>query len=249
MKHTMNPTELRAHLDSNFGGSVELATIKSWIAGTHSPYGRVYQLPREPIPELAYLIGANFGDTSRCKNWRHNYTIRLRVKDEDFAREFARAASVVLGKPCKVWFDKKRGLWQTDVLSMLLYNLVTKALSDLKAIIIHCSDCVAAFVRGFFDAEGCANNQGLTASNGNLGLLRYIRNLMAMCFNIEVTGPNKRGPAPGTRVQIKGRWVRVNLQNYIIRVRNVSLSSFEKHVGFTIGRKREALRLLVESRG
>jgi intein-encoded DNA endonuclease-like protein len=74
MKQTMNAIEIRAHIESKFGKRLELATIKSWVAGTQSPYGRVYQLPREPVPELAYLIGVNFGDTSRCKNRRHNCT-------------------------------------------------------------------------------------------------------------------------------------------------------------------------------
>ena len=248
-RHTQDPIEIRKEIESELGKKVDLATIKGWVAGIHSPYGRVYQLPREPLPELAYLIGVNFGDTSRCKNWHHNYTIRLRVKDEDFAREFARAASVVLGRPYRVWFDKKRGLWQTDVLSMLLYKLVTKPFSELKRIVTHCNDCIAAFIRGFFDAEGCAHGQGLSASNGNLALLRYIRSLLARHFNIEITGPYKRGPTPGTLVQIKGRWVKVNRQNYLIRVRNASLADFEKHVGFTIRRKRDSLRKLVESRG
>ena len=151
----LSPVEIRDWMETKLGKKADLATIKGWAAGRHSPYGRVYHLPEEPVPELAYIIGVNFGDASRSRNWRHNYN-RLRVGDEDFAREFARAASVVLGRTYKVWFDGKRGLWQTDVLSMLLYKLVTRPLSGLKATITHCADCVAAFVRGFFDAEGSA---------------------------------------------------------------------------------------------
>jgi intein-encoded DNA endonuclease-like protein len=130
-----SPTEIREEIESKSGRKISLDTIKGWISDNHSPYGRVYRLPEEPIPELAYIIGVNFGDTSRSKNWRRNYTIRIRVKDEDFAREFARAASVVLRRRCKVWFDLKRGLWQTDVLSIMLYKLVTRPLSELEATI------------------------------------------------------------------------------------------------------------------
>ena len=240
----VSPSDILHRIESSFGAKVELRTIKDWIAGTYSPYGRVYQMPREPIPELAYLMDVNFGDTSRSMNWHHNYTIRLRVKDEDFAREFARAASVVLGKPCKTWFDDKRGLWQSDVISMLLYELVTKPLSKLKAIITHCEDCIAAFIRGFFDAEGSAAGS-LVASNGNLPLLKYVCHLLSSYFGIETTGPHKRGPPPGTAVMIKGRWVMVNHQNYQIRVRNSSLVDFEKKIGFSIVRKAESLRYMV----
>ena len=200
----MAPVEIRKGIESSFGRRLELATVRSWVTGSHSPYGRVYRLPSEPSPELAYLIGANFGDTSRSRNWRHNYTIRLRVRDEDFAREIARAASAILGKPYKVWFDNRRGLWQIDVLSMLLFKLLTRPLADLKPIITHCKACIAAFIRGFFDADGSSAG-GLTASNGNLELLKYIRYLLADCFGVETTGPRKKGPPPGTAVMIKGK--------------------------------------------
>ncbi|HMD78969.1 MAG TPA: LAGLIDADG family homing endonuclease, partial [Nitrososphaerales archaeon] len=241
--------DIRGLIQSKFGKSMDLATIKGWVAGAHSPYGRVYRLPEEPIPELAYLIGVNYGDTSRSKgNWHHNYTVRLRVKDEDFAREFARAASVVLGKTFNAFFDKKRTLWQSDVCSMLLYHLLTKPLSKLKPIVTHCKDCVASFVRAFFDAEGSVGDSGLTASNGNLELLGYVQRLLVKYFKVRTTGPHKHGSEPGTQVKIRGRLARVNLQNYVIYVRSSSLKKFYEYVGFTIVRKRESLRRLVESR-
>jgi hypothetical protein len=88
----------------------------------------------------------------------------------------------------------------------------------------------------------------VTATNGNLVLLAYIRNLLANYFAVQTTGPYKRGPAPGNVVCIKGKWAKVNLQNYIIRVSRFSLTNFEEYVGFTIGRKKESLKKLVESR-
>jgi len=220
---------------------MDLATIKGWVAGIHSPYGRVYQLPREPIPELAYLIGVNFGDTSRCKNWHCNYAIRLRAKDEDFAREFARAASVVLGKPCKVWFDKKRGLWQSDVLSMLLYTLLTKPLAELIPYTEHCDKCSAAFLRGFFDAEGSSSGGSASCSNTELNVLTYVKSLLETKFRFSIYGPYRNGRRPGSRVQIKGKWYHVRKQCYVISIAKGNTRDFAAQIGFSIARKQRGL--------
>jgi hypothetical protein len=118
-----------------------------------------------------------------------NYTIPLRAKDEDFAREFARAASVVLVKPCKVWFDKNGGLWQTDVLSMLLYTLLARPLFELIPYAEHCDKCSAAFLRGFFDAEGSSSGGFASCSNTKLDVLAYVKVLLETKFRFSVNGP------------------------------------------------------------
>ncbi len=242
-----SPTQIRDKLKRVLRTELDLSTISGWSTGKHSPFGRVHQLCTEPIPDLAYLIGVDLGDTShRNGSWQHDYTTRLRVKDEDFAREFARAASKVLCvRPTAVWLDKKTGLWQTDVNSILLYRFLNRQLEDIKVHIEHCLKCTAAFLRGFFDAESGVGNNDLTVSNGLSDLMIYVQNLLRKYFLIDSTGPFRRGQPPGTMKIIKGRTVRVNMYSYVIRIKSESLLTFEGSIGFTLQRKREALRRLI----
>lgn len=241
------PTQIREKARKDLLTELDLSTINAWRSGRHSPYGRVHQLQTVNSPDLSYLIGVNFGDTSHRKgNWQHDYTTRLRVKDEDFAREFARAASRVLGvRPTKVWLDRKTGLWQTDVNSMLLYRFLNRQLDELKIHIEHCVKCVAAFLRGFLDAEAGVGKSELSVANGHCDLISYVQILLKKYFLIESTGPYQVGPPPGTMKTIKGRIVRVNMYSYVIRIRTISLRSFEEAIGFTLARKKEALRWLI----
>ena len=183
-------------------------------------------------------------------SWQHDYTTRLRVIDEEFVHEFARAASRVLGtRPTKVWLDKKTGLWQTDVNSMLLYRFLNKPFGELKTFIEHCKECTAAFIRGFFDAEAGVGTRSFSIAVGNRELIIYVQNLLKEYFLIDSTGPYQRGPPPGTTKVIKGSVVRVNMYTYAIRINAKSLKAFQGMIGFTLLRKKDALRNLVESRG
>jgi intein-encoded DNA endonuclease-like protein len=244
------PIQIRNKLRKDFSTEVDLTTIKGWKSNKHSPFGRVHLLQADPSPELSYLIGVDFGDTSHRKgSWQHDHTTRLRVKDEDFAREFATAASKVLGsKPTKVWLDKKTGLWQTDVNSILLSRFLNRQLDHLKIYIEHCIHCTAAFLRGFFDAEAGVGNSDLSVSNGDFELISYVQGLLRRCFLVDSNGPYQSGPPPGTLKIIKGRTVRVNKYSYSIHIKPKCWRIFEETIGFTLSRKKEALGKLVESR-
>lgn len=239
----ISASETRNEVERTYNTRLDLHTIQGWSAGAHSPYGRVYRLPEKPTPDLAYLIGVNFGDTSRAQSsWHHNYTVRLRVTDEAFAREFARTASEVLdAKAFKVWFDAKRRLWQTDVNSLLLYRLLIKPLEELKLFIEHCDGCMAAFLRGFFDAEGSSSGGVVDCSNTNTEVLSYVKRLLESKFSLRVRGPFKQGRTPGTRVRIKGKWYRVNKQCYGLSLGKLASREFATLIGFTIPRKQRGL--------
>lgn len=241
----LSETEIRTEIERIFDTELDLHQTKKWVAGESSPYGRVYRLPEEPTPDLAYLIGVNFGDTSRAKSsWHHNYTIRLRVTDEAFAREFSRAATAtLLAKPFKVSFDERRGLWQTEVNSMMLFRLLAKPLDELKPYIEHCNECSAAFLRGFFDAEGSSGSGIVSCSNTNTDVLYYIKYLLEWKFSLKVGGLVRSGKAPGTNVRIKGKWYRVNKQCYALSLSKHDSIRFATLIGFTIPRKQNGLLL------
>ena len=212
-----------------------------------SPYGRVHKLDARPTPELAYLCGVKLGDATQSKGtWNHSYKFKLLVMDKEFTDEFSRCASVVLNcKPFKVWWYVKRGMWYTEVGSIMLYGFLKQGLERFKQIADHCSACAAAFLRGFFDSEASVSNSGLTISNGRKPVLRFVKRLLARWFKITTTGPYPTGPPIGTAKLIKGRLVKVNLQNYVVRVRNASVPKFADSVGFTLSRKARALELLL----
>ena len=54
------------------------------------------------------------------------------------------------------------GKYVVEVRSQTLYELLRKPVDPhrLKKYIEHCEKCVAAFIRGFADSEGCANKRG-----------------------------------------------------------------------------------------
>jgi DNA endonuclease len=239
----MSGREIRSEIERLFKTKLDYHQTKSWVTGESSPYGRVYRLPKEPTPDLAYLIGANLGDTSRAKSsWHHNYTIRLRVRDEVFAREFSRAATATLSaKPFKVFFDKKRGLWQTDVNSMLLYRLLAKPLKRLRPYVEHCIKCTAAFLRAFFDAEGSSAGGYVSCSNTNKNVMSYIKRLLESTFSLSVSRLVKSGKAPGNQVQIKGKWYMVNKQCYKLSIGRRDSMRFIRLIGFTIQRKQDGI--------
>ncbi len=172
--------------------------------------------------------------------------IKHLVTDREFAAEFSRCAAAVLNcKSFKVWWYKRRRLWCTTIGSIMLYRFLEGGLGQFKEFIEHCTRCAAAFLRGFFDSEGGVSDASLTVSNGHHDVLTYVQHLLETCFGIETTGPLPHGPPPGMRKLIRGRLVTVNLQNYVLRVRNRSVPKFAESVGFTLVRKIDSLDRLV----
>jgi hypothetical protein len=63
---------------------------------------------------------------------------------------------------------------------------------DLEAYIEHDEECVSAFLRGFFDSEGCINKSGgLTVCNSDVDLICYVRSLPSKYFDVETTEPRQ----------------------------------------------------------
>jgi intein-encoded DNA endonuclease-like protein len=56
----------------------------------------------------------------------------------------------------------------------------------------HCERCMAMFLRGFFDSEGCVSEDGcIPVANSNYELLLYVQELLKRP-GIETTGPYPR---------------------------------------------------------
>lgn len=215
------------------------------MLGMTSPYGRVRRFEVKEMPELAYVIGVKFGDATQSKNWHHNYMIKLLVIDREFAKEFARCISVILGcnRP-RVWWYEKRQAWYTETNSIMLYKFLKRPFGELRPYLDHCNNCASGFLRGFFDAEGSASGGRASCSNTNLELLRYAQRLPESRFGIGTTGPYIDGPPAGTKRIIKGKLYNVNKQNYQIIIGTRDNLKFARKVGFTISRKQEKTQSL-----
>ena len=213
--------------------------ISDWVSGRHHPYGSTYEFQPTPSPELAYLIGVAKGDgTVRVQKWNHR--IRLRVIDKDFAEEFDRCASLVLGSPRHaITRIPGQNLWCVEILSVLLLRMLEGPFSRLVEIVSHCDDCAAGFLRGFFDSEASMSRRSLTLSNGNLRIMMLVKKLLKR-QQILTTGPrlSQRG---GRLVTIKGKIYHANKNIYVLYVRAKSLQQYATRVGFSLGRKQLAL--------
>lgn len=217
--------------------------ISGWVTGSHRPYGSVRALDTTPSAELCYVIGVVMGDASMSVS-HYNYMIKLRVTDKEFADEFARCLSVILGRTSpEVRRHEKTHAWHTELSSLLLRQFMLQSLSSLAQTIQHCDECKGAFLRGFFDSEGSVSGRELTVSNGDIDKLSLVCDLLSS-LGIETTGPHLLKKS-GKLVLIKGRFYHQNKDQNSIRVRRRSLGLFRSKVGFHIRRKSDALDLVL----
>lgn len=218
--------------------------LSDWINGKHNRLGSVRAFNAKPTPELSYVVAVKLGDASMSISSNNNYMIKLRVKDRDFAEEFSRCLSVVLGRsPPKVKWHEKTQMWHTQVSSLLLHRLLAQPVVKLRFLVDYDDACRAKFLRGFFDSEGSASGRSLKASNGDLDKLKLVRDMLLRA-GIQVYGPHLASLAGGM-VVIKGKMWRRNKNQYYVNVATDSLERFRERVGFSIGRKTNSLNKAV----
>jgi intein-encoded DNA endonuclease-like protein len=238
--------EIIEDIRRRYGVGLSKSHISFWTRGVHSPYNGRYipsiELLR-PSEKLAYVIGVKVGDGYTSYN---KVRIGLKVKDREFATEFGRCLSKVLGRGLiKPRYINDVGLYAVEAHSQTLYELLKKPvdLNKLKKYIEHCERCMSAFLRGFADSEGSVNKRGyIYISNTDYELLTYIKDLLKH-LDIEATGPWPERRNPKTKKRHIG-----DKECYRISIRAVSNINFYKNIGFTIGRKQRRLENYVKKR-
>jgi intein-encoded DNA endonuclease-like protein len=204
----------------------------------------------KPSEELAYVIGVVLGDGYPKMKRRvitcYNYVmIGLKARDREFVEGFGRCLAKVLGRrQIRPRYVKSSGRYVVEAESKTLYELLRKPvdLDRLRRYIEHCERCVAAFIRGFADSEGCVEKSGyIRIYNTDLRLLTYIKALLRRP-NIESMVPklNKRR---GTLINNPrtGKQYITNMDCYYIYIRASSNANFYKYIGFTIKRDQQRL--------
>jgi intein-encoded DNA endonuclease-like protein len=235
--------------------------VSYWTRGIHDPHNgrRIPSLELlEPSEALAYLIGAVLGDgypkikRRFRKGYRHTI-IRFEAVDREFVEEVARCIAVVLNRPPpKLKIRKGTRKYFVEVESKTLWELLRRPidLERLRKYIEHCEKCMAAFLRGFADAEGSVDKNGhIIIYNTDLRLLTYFQGLLRR-FGIESTGPRVCIPA-GSLIKIDpitGKIYTTRKDCYCIYIRSYCNVDFYNHIGFTILRKQERLERYVVGR-
>jgi intein-encoded DNA endonuclease-like protein len=193
-----------------------------------------------PTPELAYVIGVQSGDGSPTVRLdRYQYRVRLKAVDAEFVEAFYQAVGSVLGcPPHRLERETTSKETYVEFGSHLLHKFLLQKLDDQKIFVEHDNMCAAAFIRGFFDSEGCFDVSGsLTATNCDLSLLHYVQERLKRFLGIEKTGPyvgKKKGSIPNRRGESYFR----NADCCSIYVRRACLATFHREIGLTIERKK-----------
>jgi intein-encoded DNA endonuclease-like protein len=240
-------SEIIEEIQRMCGVRLSKSHISYWTRGVRSPYNykiryiSSVELLR-PSEELAYVIGVKLGDGYTNHN---KVRIGLRVKDREFAIEFGRCLSKVLGRgPIKPGYINYVGLYAVEVQSKVLYEFLKKPvdLNKLKKYVEHCKRCMSAFLRGFTDSEGSVSREGyICVYNTDRKLLEYIKNLLKR-LGIESTGPwPKRQQGKPFYDYKTMKTYTYNKDEYYIYIRTGDNMKFYKHVGFTISRKQKRL--------
>jgi intein-encoded DNA endonuclease-like protein len=244
-----------------YGVRLSKSHISYWIRGIHNPHnGRLIPSMEllEPSETLAYIIGAVLGDgypkiKGRVRKGYRHTIIRFEAVDREFVEEVARCIAVVLNRPPPTLKIRKgTRKYYIEVESKTLWELLKKPidLERLKKYIEHCEKCMATFLRGFFDAEGCVSKSGyILAFNTNYEVLTYVQGLLER-FGIESTGPRVSRPA-GSLIKIDpitGKIYTTRKDCYCIYIRSYCNVDFYNHIGFTILRKQERLERYVTGR-
>ena len=233
-------------IQEKYGERLTITHISRWLRGIHSPCGRELIMLDDvkPSRELATIIGTRAGDGyTYIIEKEHKYVVGLKCKDADYALEFARCLEVVTGS--KPYIGKQKdGLYVVEGYSKTLYELLKKPLDikKLRYYIEYNVETMTAFLRAFFDSEGCVDkNEKILVYNTDLDLLNYVKQLL-LKLNIEVTGPHliaKKGAPIYDRKKGKTYYRKEDVYYLYIRVN--SRRRFAELVGFTIKRKMERL--------
>jgi len=217
--------------------------ISYWVRGKHKPLGGINTFDEKPTPELAGLIGTMLSDGSRHPHGSSK-AFWLGVKDREYVREFGRCLAKILGrkKPYKIGWSRSKQRWVLEVRSILLFNHLDKPWQELKPHIEANRNCLARFLRMFFDGEGGISGRTLRVFNTDYELLLYIQRRLRQYFGIETTGPHK-GQKAGYRFRDpkSGKIYETKKQCYCLHFRTNSLPRFYRYVGFTIRRKQRRL--------
>ncbi len=247
----MSYLRISEQIGKEFNLRISKATVLRWCKGTNNTFNKTKRVRLDPSPELAYIVGAYFGDASATEGSNYRYKVKLKVVDREFAEVFRRALGGIGLNP-RMGFenDKTRtGRWYVEVTSKGLFRFLT---GPRKGLFEVAKAYPREFLRGFFDSEGTVvfNRKSralhVSASNYDLDVLTLCKELLK---KLDIDSRIYLHRRKGTPVNIRGKMYQYNSDLYRISIqRRRSVFNFYREVGFSIQRKqlklKEALDLL-----
>jgi AraC-like DNA-binding protein len=123
--------------------------------------GNIKKVNLQPSEQLFYVLGVIYGDGNYRKDG-DTYRVELRVTSKTFAKSFEEILRQIGLKPC-TWVDKRSernpswsDLYTVSACSARLCKwLKEKSYDDIWNIMQTNTECVKAFLRGFYESEGC----------------------------------------------------------------------------------------------
>lgn len=185
--------------------------------------------PASLTEPLAYLLGYFVGDGNVTKSG-----ICLTCGEEEHARFLGDALRQTLDLPATVRDDATSTgpRWRTEVHSRELLRLLhtlgvdldarAKAKSVPEGVLRSPKAVIAAFLRGYFDADGYAGPAGVILSSASNELASTVQTIL-LNFGILST---RRAQADGC---------------FQVQIRGASAQRYQEHIGFSLQRKRTAL--------
>jgi len=150
-------------LSESHATQVPKGTVQYWILGTHNRSRRLHRyFEAVPSPELSDVIGAVLGDGYTTEDQGRGI-VGLSNKDMDLLKHYLSCISRILNHQSsgRITRGTPFGTLKATVGSRLLALFLQKPLQQLAPFI---EKHPAPFIRGFFDAEGCAT---VSISRGN----------------------------------------------------------------------------------
>ncbi|AIF69161.1 hypothetical protein PAP_03710 [Palaeococcus pacificus DY20341] len=230
---------------------VSKATVLRWCKGLHSPFNKTKALNLHPSSALAYIIGVYFGDGSILATG-YKYRFRLKAIDKEFVEKSAEYLRKIGANPTRGYEENKSrsDRWYVEVASKSLYKFLKQPKEKLFDV---AREYPEEFLKGFFDSEGTISwnrkHQSLfiSASNYDLEVLELCRELLG---TIGIYSKIYLSKKAGTPVKIRGEKYQYRQNFYEIRIyRRDSIVKFYSQIGFTITRKQEKLKSILQELG
>lgn len=184
----------------------------------------------EHSPELAYVLGALWGDAYATPK-----QIKLEVVDFDFAHTFNSALNIIFNGEFPVGYRSDRGQFVVSVSSTVFCKWYKSARDEILVI---AQEFPREFVRGFADSEASPYRTKLIhIYNSNEERLNYISWLLLNKFGIESHVLPRRA-LEGRKFTIRGKEYVPRRLGYVLQInKKEHVKCFHGKIGFSIARK------------
>ena len=229
-------------ISEEFDVKVSKTTVMRWCKGTNDPFNKTKRIDLDASPELAYIVGAYFGDASATEGSNYRYKVKLKVVDREFAEAFGSALRGIGLNP-RMGFENDRtrtGRWYVEATSKSLFRFLTGSRERLFEV---AKAYPREFLRGFFDSEGSAvvskGRVKVVASNYDIEVLRFCQNLLE---GREIHSKIYKTKRRGQPVMIRGKQYKYNSDLFTLTInQKESVYRYTREVGFSIPRKQNKL--------